>query len=169
MRLMLFTSSAPSTFIIACSGGPQGSWATSLLLPGPPGQGGDRRWQERSWQQERRTSPEEHRDSISPAPCEAETNFDTWGPDRLVIATAIFSPTVHQDAYYSENTALAQYTRTQCVHTCIVPYVQRHAACMYYLQLIRVCQNWKLWWEFSVHTNTNKINILVAKRNIAIN
>lgn len=101
MRLMVFTSSVSSTFFIAHSRGPPGSWATSPLFPGPPGQARDGRWQERSWQQERRTewfydskilSPEEHRDSVSPTPCKAKTSFDTWGPDRLVYSHSHFQP-----------------------------------------------------------------------------
>lgn len=97
---------------------------TSPLILGPPGQGGDGSWQERSWQQERRMSPEEHRDSVSPDPWEAKTKSDTWGPYRLVYShTAIFSLAVHWDVCYSENTTLVPYTCKHCLHTCIVPIV----------------------------------------------
>lgn len=92
LRWMLFISSVSGTFFLACCRGPQGCWVTFPLLPGPSGQGGDGRWQERSWQQERRTSPQEHRDSVSPVPCEAKPNFDTWGPDRLVYSHSHFQP-----------------------------------------------------------------------------
>ena len=64
----------------------------SLSRPPGTGKGGDGRWQERSWQQDMTTSPEQHRDSVSPTPCKAKTSFDTRGPDRLAYSPSHLQP-----------------------------------------------------------------------------